>query len=76
MKITFEVMGRKALREAIETNVKAEVAKLGLSEDEQAGVVKKRAKKVLDDCAVWFKDGSSATVAIDTDAKTCEVLSA
>jgi hypothetical protein len=74
MKFKVEAMCRKALREAIEADVKAECAALDLPEDEQEAIVKKRAKKALAACSFWFKDGSSVTLEIDLDAATCAVV--
>ena len=74
MKFRFEVKGRAALREAIEAAAHAECVKMGLAEDEQAAVVKARAKKALDACKLWSADGTTFTIEIDTEAPTCEVV--
>ena len=74
MKFRFEVKGRAALRDAIETAAHAECITMGLAEDEQAAVVKARAKKTLDACKLWSADGTTFTVEIDTESATCEVV--
>lgn len=74
MKFEFQVKGRAALREAIEAAAKAEIKALRLSESESAALVKARTKKTLDDVKVWSADGTTFTIAIDTDAATCEVV--
>ena len=74
MKFRFEVKGRAALRGAIETAAHAECVTMGLAEDEQAAVVKARAKKALDACKLWSADGATFTIEIDTDAPSCEVV--
>ena len=76
MKFRFEMKGRSALRAAIDEAVVEQCAVLGLASDEQAVVVKQRAKKALDACSLWFVDGSTATLEVDMDAGTCVVVAA
>jgi hypothetical protein len=74
MKFEFQVKGRAALREAIEAAAKAEIDALKLSDADAAALVKTRSKKALEDVKVWSADGTTFTIAIDTDAATCEVV--
>lgn len=72
----FEVKGRAALREAIEAEAMKEAAALALPADEQIAVAKTKAKRALAESSLWFKDGSTAVVEIDTDKGTCVVVPA
>jgi hypothetical protein len=74
VKFKFEVKGRAALREAIETAAMVECKALNFPEAETKALVKARTKTALDACKFWSADGTTFTIAIDTDAATCEVV--
>jgi hypothetical protein len=49
---------------------------MGLPGDEAEAVKERRITKVSDLCDEWFRYGEYLLIEIDTDAKTCVVLSA
>lgn len=76
MKFTVSMKDPDTLHDCIRDAVKAEVAKLGLSDDEAEALEEVRHEKVSDVCSRWFQYGEYLRVEIDTEAGTCTVLGA
>jgi uncharacterized protein YggE len=76
MKFTVTMKDPDTLHDAIDEAVTEDVAKMeGLDEDERQAVIDARKEKVQELCNKWFEYGEYLRVEIDTEAKTCTVLS-
>lgn len=71
-KVTFK--DPDTLYDTIKDEVKRQVADLNLSEAETKLLVEERTNTQMDICKKWFEFGEYLTVEIDTDEKTCKVL--
>jgi len=76
MKFRVQLKDPDCLSGAIADAVDAEVDAMGLPGDEAEAVKERRITKVSDLCDEWFRYGEYLLIEIDTDAKTCVVLSA
>lgn len=75
MKFRVTMKDPDTLHDAINDAVRAEVAKLELTDaDEVEAVAENRREKVGKLCDKWFEYGEYLTVEVDTDAQTCVVV--
>jgi len=76
MKFRVQLKDPDCLSDAIADAVDDRVDAMGLPGDEAEAVKERRITKVSDLCDEWFRYGEYLLIEIDTDAKTCVVLSA
>jgi len=75
MKFKVTMKDADTLYDAIQDAVDEQVSAMGLDEDEADALKERRREKISDLCGEWFRYGEYLTVEIDTDAKTCVVVS-
>lgn len=64
-----------SLHDAIKDAVKEDVAKLALDAEESEAVSEIRTQSTKELCQKWFEYSEYITVEIDTELKTCTVVS-
>lgn len=64
-----------AIKDAVKEDLNKMASDLKLDDDERHTITESRIMKVGDLCSTWFKWSEYLTVEIDTDAKTCVVIS-
>ena len=74
MKFTVNIKDPDVFADAIQEAVTAEVAALGLAEDEAEGVIERRTEKVGAALERWVEYGEYIRVEFDTEAGTATVV--
>jgi hypothetical protein len=75
MKFTVHMKDPDTLDDSINDAVAAEVKALGITDKNEVDALREvRSNKVRALCGMWFEYGEYLHVEIDTEAKTCRVL--
>lgn len=74
MKFTVTFKDPDTLDDSIRDAVCAEVAKMGLDEDEAGIVIGLRRERASAACSRWFEYGEYVRIEVDTDAGTAIVV--
>lgn len=74
MKIKVTMKDPDTMYDCVQDAVKADVAKLGLPEDEAESLIEMKAEKEREKLSKWFEYGEYLSVEFDTEAMTATVL--